>query len=163
MEEELVNKAELKENKCKDFCFKLFMIICSIVLLIPSIAFLVLSILSFDSECKIYFILVYIFQGFFLISMIIIVIITNTGCGDEDDYDDYKDNRHHPLFSTRFILLSFVSLIGICIYLGLEIATLIYFIKSYSKLKLLAKIGYFMHCSYYLIGLIFTLFKSLIC
>ena len=153
------DKAKLKENKCKDISFKILLSLLTIATLSPSIAFLVLSILSYDNECKIYFILAFIFQGLLLLSWIIISILMNSCFNSEDDDDDYEDHHHHhPLFSSSFVLIMFAALFIGCFYVGMGIATLVYFIKFYSKLKLLAKIGYFVHFINYLISIIFSLF-----
>ena len=142
--EKIIN-SELNNKKCPDYIIKISETVSLIVILLSSLAFLVLSILSFDNKYKIYFILAFLLQGFYFIVMIIIFILMTVDCGSNDKYD----NGHH-LFSSGLILLSCGAILGCCIYLGLEIATLVFFIKFFSKLRLLAKIGYFAHLLYFL-------------
>ena len=113
-------------TKCDACCVCLFKVFIIFDLLIPNIGFFIVTIIPYESESKTYFILAFITQGIYLLFMILLPLSFSKSedCG------------------VCVIFLAF------CTVLGIEIACLVYFIKSFSDLKLLAKIGYFAHWSY---------------
>ena len=160
-EKENITNSEIDKNNCADILESICLVLGLLATFIPIFAFLVFSILSFDSEYKIYFILVFIFQGLFIIIMIIFNILNCIGCFDDNDDDyDYDYEGRHSLFPPRFIKLMFGLMIGSCIYIGMEIAILVFFIKFFWKLKLLAKVGYIAHWAFFCIPLMFSICRG---
>ena len=153
---EKIIDSELDNKKCPDYIKIISYTLGLISILLSSIAFFVLSILSFDREYKIYFILAFLLQGFYFIAMIISCILMTVDCG----FNGKNDDGHHHIFSSLFILLSCGIILGCCLYFGLEIATLVFFIKFFSKLRLLAKIGYFAHLLYFFISIIASFYSE---
>ena len=129
-------------TKCDAFLVVVYKVFIFITVLIPSIGFFILSIIPFDSKCKTYFILVFVLQGLYLV-FFILMGVTAAAANDEDENG-----------GDCFVC---VLILGICAFLGMEITCLVFFIRAFSKLKLLAKIGYFVHWSYIPLAIIIEL------
>ena len=143
---------ESVKDKNKVCCFDIFMAFILIIFILGNIAFLVISIMYFDYECKTYYILVFIYLGVILILFIFEIIWFRL----EDTDDDYEENDHRMHFFPSFLCpIMIISAIAF----GMEIAVLVFFIKSFSKLKLLSKIGYFIHISYFPLAMLLQLCK----
>ena len=125
MKEQAV-KVKIVGTKCDSFLVLLYKVLVVISLIIPSIAFFILSIIPFDSKCKTYFILVFVMQGLYLIFFFLLAFTAPEG-PDEGQKGE--------------VCFFCVLALGICIFLGMEITCLVFFIKAFSKLKFLAKIG----------------------
>ena len=121
----LINTFENEEGKTN----VVSLVIRSIVLSIPNLVDIVLTILSFDKDNKIYFILRFIAQ--FL--NIIFCISCGTFCSYKSE--DGIDGLGYFIF--------FAS--SACCYFGMEIPSLIFFIKDYYKIKFLGILGYYIH------------------
>ena len=108
---------------------------------LPYIFDLILSILSYQEECKTYYIIRFVTQG---ISLLLIVILPFLMICL------YFEDNNNP-FAMGFIFI--VSLVYLIIgIIPMEIASLFFFIRDYELLFYLGKIGYFIHAGF--IGLL---------
>ena len=101
----------------------------TLIVSLLNIVDLVLTIISFDSNHSTFFILKYV-----TISLTFVMLFS--WCY----FYSYTAER-----SCDDFLYILISIITIVIVLGLEIAVLVYFIKSFSDLNSLTIIGYFIH------------------
>ena len=108
---------------------------------LPYIFDLILSILSYQEECKTYYIIRFVTQGISLLFIIILPFLLIT----------LVYEQHNNPFAMGFIFI--VSLVYLIIgIIPMEIASLVFFIRDYELLFYLGKIGYFIHAGF--IGLI---------
>ena len=157
-EEKKETKIELLETK-SDKCSTILIILSFIVTIAPSVACVVFSILSYDNEYKIYFNLMFIFQGIHILIVIITAIFLLTGCECCDCSSSRNSRRghEHVYIDPLSLILSCVLFLGGLIFLGLGITVLVFFIKYFSNLEFLAKVGNFIYLSFFLIAYILTL------
>ena len=126
------------------------------VISVPYIADLVLSIKSYQEECKTYYIIRFVTQGISLLFIIILPCLMICL---------YFEDNNNP-FSAGIIYIVFF----VCLIIGIipmEITSLVYFIRNYELLFYLGKIGYFIHAGFIgllilflIVGLIFLICDS---
>ena len=97
---------------------------------VPNLVDLILLIITYDNNYKIYFILRIITQSFYFLLCLAIAYCVSYIPGE------------YGMDAIIYILPCFC--LGICVF-GLEIPCLIFFIKYYNELLLLSKVGYFIH------------------
>ena len=124
-------------------------ILISILFILLDIVDFILTVISYDRECLTYFILRFISQPFCLF-----FIFTAINFGEH--IPDQKNRKRGLEEGLMLIWLIFSSKL----VFGMEIPSLIYFIKKYSILSLSAIIGYYMHCSIFLLVIIYFLFLA---
>ena len=102
------------------------------ILILPNIADIILTILSYDKDYKTYYIVRYVFQLFDIICcfMFAWIISYNIDCDDTDECTDCT------IFS--YFIMPFLAIVK-------EIPSLVFFIMDFDNLALLSKIGYFSH------------------
>ena len=105
----------------------------------PQIADLVLSIISFQKECKAYYIIRFVTLGINLIFIIILAILYISMGGERNPIGEGIISSYSCLCCTIAIL-------------PMEITSLVFFIKDYGLLFCLGKIGFYIHLGF--IGLI---------
>ena len=120
---------------------KLFFFIISL----PYIVDLILSILSYQEECKTYYIIRFVTQGIILIFIVFLA------------YAFIHGEENNP-FYTGFISVA-VCVYSICAVLPMEITSLVLFIINNGLLFYLGKIGFYIHICFY--GLIFLFVISI--
>ena len=108
---------------------------------VPYIADLILSILSYQEECKAYYIIRFVTQGISLLLIIILPFLIICLY--------YEDNNNPFAMGMIYVIFFVFLIIGI---IPMEITSLVSFIRNYEFLFYLGKIGYFIHASF--IGLI---------
>jgi hypothetical protein len=123
------------------------MILIFFAISIPNIADLVLSILSYQEECKTYYIIRFVSQGInllFIVVLFFLIIFL------------YIGDNYNPIASGIISLIS--CLYCVIAFLPMEITSLVFFIRNYDLLFYFGKIGFYIHAS--LIGLIILSFIS---
>ena len=120
---------------------KLFFFIISL----PYIVDLILSILSYQEECKTYYIIRFVTQGIILIFIVFLA------------YAFIHGEENNP-FYTGFISVA-TCVYSICAVLPMEITSLVLFIINNGLLFYLGKIGFYIHICFY--GLIFLFVISI--
>ena len=123
------------------FSTKLFFFTISL----PYIADLIFSILSYQGECKTYYIIRFVTQGISLLFIIILPFLLIT----------LVYEQHNNPFAMGFIYIA--SLVYLIIgIIPMEIASLFFFIRDYELLFFLGKFGYYIHASsiilYFILG-----------
>ena len=97
---------------------------------VPNLADLILLIITYDNNYKVYFILRIITQSFYFLLCLAIALCVSYVSGD------------YGMDAIIYVCPCFCF--GVCVF-GLEIPCLIFFIKYYNELLLLSKVGYFIH------------------
>ena len=105
-----------------------------LLLLIPDVVDFILTIVSYDYNCKTFFVLRFITQG------IIILFCMSFACFSSYLNSDGIDAIGHVCFTSCTI----------CFALGIEISSLVFFIKNFNELQNLGKIAYYIHFTTYL-------------
>ena len=110
---------------------------------LPYIADLILSILSYQGECKTYYIIRFVTQGISLLLIIVFPFLL---------ISQVYEQNNNP-YGLGFILL--ISLLYLIIaILPMEITSLVFFIIDYELLFNLGKIVYFIHASFIVLDFI---------
>ena len=126
----------------------LLTIIIFCVISVPYIADLVLSIKSYQEECKTYYIIRFVTQG---ISLLLIIIFPFL-------FMSQVYEQHTNPYGLGFILL--ISLVYLIIaILPMEITSLVFFIRDYELLFYLGKIGYYIHACSIILDFILLVIK----
>ena len=103
----------------------------AIILNIPNILDIILTAISFEEEIKTYFILRFIAQSLNFLFYI------SAAC-----FSSYENLEGFDAIIPYFFLFFFAI-----IFLGLEISSLVFFIKDLDTIEYLGKIGYYIHLS----------------
>ena len=118
-------KVEGDEGEIDNCCF---VILRALIMTLLSIVDLVLLIIAFDSECMTYFVLKYVSISF---SFLMWISICYSYSYTSRDFE-----------GMMYIIPAFIFVL---INLSLEITVLVFFVRYYKDLELLALIGYFIH------------------
>ena len=112
------------------------------ILILPNIADIILTIISYDKDYKTYYIVRYVFQLFDIICCFILswIMSYNIDCDDTDKCTDST--------ICCYCLMPFLVIVK-------EIPSLVFFIMDFGNLALLSKIGYFIHLISFLLCIIF--------
>ena len=119
--------------------------IITFIISIPILADIILSILSYQEECKTYYIIRFVTQGIILIFIVFLA------------YAFIHGEENNP-FYTGFISVA-TCVYSICAVLPMEITSLVLFIINHGLLFYLGKIGFYIHICFY--GLIFLFVISI--
>ena len=123
--------------------------IITFIISIPILADIILSILSYQEECKTYYIIRFVTQGISLLFIIILPFLLISQV--------YEDNNNPFAMGFIFIVSLVYLIIGI---IPMEIASLFFFIRDYELLFFLGKFGYYIHASsiilYFILGFIYV-------